>query len=165
VLGARAITVAVTMVFVAIFLSFLYLGARRAVRLTGHRDMDLLFIAAMAEIAAFLAFLYYFYSYTDDFNNARIHVVIIEHETSLVNEYPSLEAFIEQHQQLQEDRSKLRSELYERRKRHLGLVAKDFGSAIERVRKLLQLRRRSREKGLGAGSQDVEEVDGKAKTA
>eukprot|EP00730_Choanoeca_flexa_P000070 TRINITY_DN10031_c0_g1_i1.p1 TRINITY_DN10031_c0_g1~~TRINITY_DN10031_c0_g1_i1.p1 ORF type:complete len:644 (+),score=167.10 TRINITY_DN10031_c0_g1_i1:180-1934(+) len=162
-------TVIVTVVFVVIFLSFLYLGARRAVRLTGKRDMNVLFVAAMAEIGAFFLLLYYFYSYLDDFAATRVHMVILEQQSSLVHAYPSLEEFIEKQQQQRESKTRVKKELYERRKEHMELVAKDFSSAIDRVRMLLYLRRRSREKGLTqvdtTTAQAAEPASSKAKQA
>ncbi|EDQ87825.1 uncharacterized protein MONBRDRAFT_9713 [Monosiga brevicollis MX1] len=88
-LRLRRSIVGFTALCVVIFLTFLYLGAHH----WEQRDMNLLLIAAIAEIAALFSFLLYFCTYLSDFAHAMIYVVIIERRRRQATATPSLAEF------------------------------------------------------------------------
>lgn len=128
----RSSIVMITFILVTIFMSFLYLGAHR----WETRDMNMLFISAIAEIGAFICFLLYFWTYYGDFKATQIHIVIIEQKTRNAAHRLSLADFMASPSSFD------KQSIDQSHHTQLKLAATDFVSAIAALRSLV-IRRRS----------------------
>eukprot|EP00043_Microstomoeca_roanoka_P007058 m.68269 g.68269 ORF g.68269 m.68269 type:complete len:293 (+) comp13675_c0_seq3:928-1806(+) len=111
-----------------------------------NRDMNLLFIAAIAELSAFAFLLFYFLSLFPNFSKTRLYIVLVERQAARILEAFRVDAF------LTTDRRLLATGHVSLPSRNLprlrfNVLTQGVGNIVPRLRRVLMMRMRKKPQG------------------